>query len=198
MSEPSPLCIYSCSPSLLLPELCLLSVQRQHDKRNVLESSPNRPPNWVQKNCLPQNRPLLPKRLDTNSLTHATRTLSLCTLVRGAADCSRLFLPSFLILRETVGHLWSVLSAEAGGSSKWVCSVGAYDLASGGGLVCLRLWLNFFHGSRKRQKRRGKPTPSQELREAAPCIMFSGTPCGLAWGSQVQLTSMFTGDKSGH
>ena len=52
--------------------------------------------------------------------------------------------------------------------------------------------------SRKKQKRRGKPTPSQELREAAPCIVFCGTPYGLAWGSQVQLTSMFTGDKSGH
>ena len=150
------------------------------------------------KNCLPRNWSLVPKRLDTTSLTHATRTLSLCTLVRGAVDCSRLFLLSFLILRETVGHLWSVLSTEAGGSSKWVCSVGAYDLASGGGLVCLCLWLNFFHGSRKKQKRRGKPTPSQELREAAPCIVFCGTPYGLAWGSQVQLTSMFTGDKSGH
>ncbi|KAF4025282.1 hypothetical protein G4228_017458 [Cervus hanglu yarkandensis] len=97
-----------------------------------------------------------------------------------------------------VGHLWSVLSTEAKGSSKWVCSVGAYDLASGGGLGCLCLWFNFFHGSRKRQKRRGKPTPSQELREAAPRITFCGTPYGSAWGSQVQLTSMFTGDKSGH
>ena len=45
VSEPSPMCIYSCSPSLLLlPELHLLSDQWQHDKCNVLESSPNHPP----------------------------------------------------------------------------------------------------------------------------------------------------------
>ena len=199
MSEPSSISIYNCSPSLLLlPECHLLPDQWQHDQCNVLESSPNRPLTGS-RGKLSSMKPVPgAKRLDTMSLAHATRTLSLRTLVRGAVGCSRLFLLSFLILRETVGHPWSVLSTEARGSSKWVCSVGAYDLASGGGLVCLCLWLNFFHGSRKRQKRRGKPTPSQELREAAPCIMFCGTPYGSAGGSQVQLTSMFTGDKSGH
>lgn len=92
----------------------------------------------------------------------------------------RLYLLHSLILRETVGRLWSVLLVEPRGSSKWVSSVGAQDLASGGGPVCLCLSLNLFNGSRRRQKRREKPILSQEPGEA-PCFMFQYTHYCWAW-----------------
>ena len=45
MSEWRFTCIYSHSPSLILPlELCLLSDQQEHNKCKALESPPNHPP----------------------------------------------------------------------------------------------------------------------------------------------------------
>lgn len=113
-------------------------------------------------------------------LPHATRTLSPYPLARGAVDCLQTVSFSFSCSQGDGGDLWSVLSMEPRASSKWVSSAGAYDLASGGSLVCLCLWLNTFHGSSRRQRRRGKPTASQEPGQAL-CLLLPRTPYCYAW-----------------
>ena len=55
---------------------CNNNRNKVHNKRNALESSRNHPPTpspW--KNCLPQNRSLVPKRLGTTALTPASSGL---------------------------------------------------------------------------------------------------------------------------
>lgn len=115
------------------------------------------------------------KELRGRPLASATRTLSPCPLATGIVDCLQTLPSSF---SHSQGNSGAPMVCIIRGTQRlFQVGVFSWGIKSGfrGKPGMFLSVARIFRRSRRRQKRRGKPTPSQEPGEA-PCLMLLSTP----------------------